>query len=347
MTAVAAPPVAAPARRRRPRRPVVVAWVLAGLALALVIASLAYGTVAVPFLDAMRAAVGVDTGTGADFIVGSVRAPRVYTVIAVGALLAASGALLQSVARNPLASPDLLGISSGASTGAVAFIYLTGVTSSLAIAPAAIGGALAMSALIVLLGSRGATIEPLRMILAGIGLGFVAVSVTTFLLTRIPEQLVPQAYLWTIGSTNARTWQHAAAGALGVAVVVPLVLLLARRLRVLEMGDDLAAGLGVRVARVRLGAVGLAAVAAGAAAALVGPVAFIALVAPALARRLTRSGGVTLVPAILMGVVLTLAADLAARELFSPTQLPIGLFTALIGGPYLMYLLVRSRGAFA
>ena len=127
-------------------------------------------------------------------------------------------------------------------------------------------------------------------------------------------------------------------------VTLVCALLLTRPMRALEMGDDLAASLGVRVRTVRLGAVGLAAVAAGLAAALVGPVAFVALVAPALARRLSRSGAIAPVPAMLMGSALLLLADYAARELFSPTQLPVGLFTALVGAPYLVWLLVRNRG---
>lgn len=325
-------------------RTTVVSLVLAGIALLVIVVSLTTGTATVPFGNAIRAAVGIDTGSLADFIVGQVRAPRVFTAALVGALLAASGAVLQSVARNQLASPDLIGISSGAASGAVIFIWVTGVTSSLAIAPSAVAGALVMSALIVWLGGRG-RIDPMRLIIAGIGLGFVATSTTTYLLTRIPERLVPHAYAWTVGSTNARTWQHVAVGAVAVAVILPAVLALTRGIRALELGDDLAAGLGVRVTRVRLLAVVVAACAAGMAAALVGPLAFIALVAPAVARRLVRSGTYSIAPAVLVGVVLTLLADYAAREMFSPTQLPIGLFTALVGGPYLVFLLVRSRGA--
>lgn len=345
MTVTAAPSTftSRPTKRALSRTAKVSA-VLASLALGLVVVSLTTGTATVPFADAMRAAVGIDTGTIADFIVGQVRAPRVFTAALVGALLAASGAVLQSVARNQLASPDLIGISSGAAAGAVFFIWLTGATSSLAIAPSAITGALVMSGLIVWLGSAG-RIDPMRMIIAGIGLGFVAVSTTTYLLTRIPERLVPHAYAWTVGSTNARTWQHVAVGAVAVALIIPAVVLLTRGIRSLELGDDLAAGLGVRVTRVRLTAVVVAACAAGMAAALVGPLAFIALVAPAVARQLVNKSTYSVAPAVLMGVVLTLLADYAARELFSPTQLPIGLFTALVGGPYLIYLLVRFRGA--
>jgi iron complex transport system permease protein len=127
-------------------------------------------------------------------------------------------------------------------------------------------------------------------------------------------------------------------------VTVPVALWLERRLRVLEMGDDLASGLGVRPVRVRLVAIAIGAIAAGLAAALTGPIGFVALVAPAIARRLVRTEGIVLVPSIVAGAALTAVADLLARELFSPTQVPIGLFTAAIGAPYLLYLLHRARG---
>ena len=324
-------------------RPTWVSLILAVIALAAVSAAVTYGQTALPWWDSVRSAVGIPTNSPADFIVGQLRAPRTYTATLVGALLAGSGALLQSVARNPLASPDLLGVTQGAAAAAVAAIWAFGTTSSLALAPAAVTGALLTSALIVGVGwSRG--IQPLRLIVAGIGIGFVAASITTYLLTAIPERLVPQAYLWTIGSTNARVWDHVAIAAGAIAATVPVALWLERRLRVLEMGDDLAAGLGVRPVRVRLAAIALGALAAGLAAALTGPIGFVALVAPAIARRLVRTEGIVLVPSIIAGAALTATADLFAREIFAPTQVPIGLFTAAIGAPYLLYLLRRARG---
>lgn len=331
--------------RRRLSRPARVTLLIGAVALVVVVVSLWTGTVSVSLWDTLRAAVGIDTGTGADFIVGQLRAPRVYTAALVGALLAASGALMQSIARNPLASPDLLGVSAGAAAGAVACIYLTQTTSSLDLAPWAVLGAMTSAALVILLGSRG-RLEPFRMIIAGIGINFVATAVTTLLLTKIPDNVVPQAYAWIVGSTNARTWEHVWMGVASCLVIVPIGLFMARRLRVLEMGDDLAAGLGLRPGRLRFTALAVAAVAAGLAAALVGPIAFIALVAPAIARRLTRSPGITVAASVLVGVVLTVAADLAARELLGSVQLPVGLYTSLIGGPYLIYLIVRSKGQF-
>ena len=331
--------------RRRMGRVTRVTIVLAVVTLAVIILSLWMGTVSVSLWDTLRAAVGIDTGTGADFIVGQLRAPRVYTAALVGALLAASGALMQSIARNPLASPDLLGISAGAAAGAVLCIYLTQNTSSLALAPWAVTGAMVAATLVIVLGSRG-SIEPFRMIIAGIGIDFVATAAITLILTKIPDNVVPQAYAWIVGSTNARTWEHVAMGAASCLVIIPIGLLLARRLRVLEMGDDLAAGLGLKPGRLRFVALATAAVAAGLAAALVGPIAFIALVAPAIARRITRSPGITVAASALMGAILTVAADLAARELLGSVQLPVGLYTSLIGGPYLIYLIVRSKGQF-
>ena len=147
-------------------------------------------------------------------------------------------------------------------------------------------------------------------------------------------------------STNSRNWEHVSMGFASCLVIVPVTLFMARRLRVLEMGDDLAAGLGLHPGKLRFVALATAALAAGLAAALVGPIAFIALVAPAIARRLTRNPGITVAASVLMGSALTVLADLAARELLKSAQLPVGLYTSLIGGPYLIYLIVRSKGQF-
>ncbi len=345
MTVTAAPraPLAPHVPRRKPKRATVVSIVFAAIALAAVLAALTWGQTPLPLWDSLRAAVGIHTGTGADFVVGQLRAPRALTAVLVGVLLAASGALLQSIARNPLASPDLIGVTQGATAAAVASIWAFGTTSSLALAPAAVSGALVASTLIVLLGWRNG-IQPMRLIIAGIGVGFVAASVTTYLLTAIPERLAPHAYLWTVGSTNARVTEHVVIAAAAVAVTVPVALWLERHLRVLEMGDDLAAGLGVRPLRLRLTAIGIGALAAGLAASLTGPISFVALVAPALARRLARTEGIVLVPSMLAGAALTAVADLAARELFAPTQVPVGLLTAAIGAPYLLFMLHRAKG---
>ncbi len=315
----------------------------AGVVVSIVL-SLAVGQIALPLPEVLKAAVGMPS-EGADFVVGQLRAPRAYTAALVGAMLATSGALMQSVARNPLASPDLLGVTSGASAAAVTAIAVLGTTNSLTLAPFAVAGALATAALITALGWRGG-IQPMRMVLAGIGVGFVATSVTTYLLTKLPERVVGSAYLWTVGSTNARVWLHVVIAASAVAVLLPAAAWLQRRLRVMEMGDDLAAALGVNLVRVRLAAMALAGIAAGLATAVTGPIGFVALVAPAIARRLVGSGAIALGASAVTGALLTSLADLIAREALSPTQLPIGLVTAALGAPYLLVLLARMRRAF-
>jgi len=328
---------------RSPRRPTMVVAAAAALLMIIAVVSLSTGQMPLPLSQVLRAAVGVPS-EGADFIVGQLRAPRVYTAALVGALLAMSGALLQSVARNPLASPDLLGITSGAAAAAVTGIAVLGTSSSLALAPFAVAGALLTAGLIMALGWRGG-IQPLRMVIAGIGVGFVATSITTFLLTRLPERAAGQAYLWTVGTTNVRVWNHVVIGVVALAVISLSAAWLQRRMRVIEMGDDLAGALGVRVPVVRFAAVGIAAISAGIATALAGPIGFVALVAPAIARRLVGSGAIALGASAVVGALLTVVSDLIAREMLAPMQLPIGLVTAAIGAPYLLILLTRLRGS--
>src|SRR5690606_5508858 len=161
----------------------------------------------------------------------------------------------------------------------------------------------------------------------------------------LPEKVAGSAYLWTVGSTNARVWKHVVIAAVALALIVPAAAWYQRRLRVMEMGDDLAAALGVNLVRVRLGAVALSGVAAGLATAVTGPIGFVALVAPAIARRLSASGGIVIGASALMGACLTSVADLVAREALSPTQLPIGLLTAAIGAPYLLVVLKIGRAS--
>ena len=347
MTAIRTRP-AAP-RRRGPSplaslsRARVVALGAGAALVAAVLVSLATGQVHVPFGDVLLAAVGAPADNGAPFIVGQIRAPRIYTAALVGAILAMSGALFQSVARNALASPDLIGVTAGAATAAVTAIAITGNASSLALAPYAMAGAVATAALIVAMGWSGG-IQPARLVIAGIGIGFVATSITTLVLTRLPENSVSQAYAWTVGSTNARTWEHVAIAGAALVAVAAAASYLQRRLRVIEMGDDLAAALGVRVMTVRFVAVAVAALAAGLATAVTGPIGFVALVAPAVARQIGRTGGIAVGTSALVGALLTVLADLAAREVLAPTQLPIGVLTAAVGAPYLLFLLTRLRG---
>lgn len=326
------------------RRTFAVGLALLALVLGLFVLALMIGRADITVLDALKAAVGIPVGSPTDFIVGQVRAPRALTAILVGAMLGLAGAIMQSLTRNPLASPDFIGISAGAGTGAVLTIWLVSASSLWVIAGGAIAGALIVSGLILLLSWRRG-IVPLRLILAGIGMGFVAQSTTQYLLTRMDVHDAGNALGWLVGSVTGRTWTHVTVAAVVLTALAPIVLWHARALRTLEMGDDTATALGIHVTRSRAVLAVCSVLLAAAAVAVTGPIGFIALVAPALALRVTRSAGVTLIPSALMGAALLLAADQVAPQMPATLQLPVGIFTAAVGAPYLLWLVWRaSRG---
>lgn len=328
-------------------RSTVVGLVLAGAVIALACWHLAVGDFAVPIGDVVAAVTGGGSEE-AGFIVRELRMPRTLTGALVGAAMGLSGAVFQSLARNPLASPDVIGVTAGASAAAVAVIVLAaggdviGDVAGPGVAGAALVGGLGAATLVYLLAWRNG-MTGYRLVLMGIAVTAVLTSITSYLLTRADVYEATRATVWITGSLNGRSWSHVRPVLVGVVVLAPVVLGLSRALRVLQMGDDTARALGVRVERARaaliVAAVGLAALATAAA----GPVAFVGFVAPVLARRVVRGGTPALVPSLLMGAVLVLASDLVARRLFAPTELPVGIVTALVGGPYLLWLLWRAN----
>ncbi|WP_062516691.1 FecCD family ABC transporter permease [Demequina gelatinilytica] len=326
------------------RRTFAVGLVMLVALVALVIFALSNGQSSITILDSLKAAVGIPVGAPADFIVGQVRAPRALTAVLVGAMLGLSGAILQSLTRNPLASPDFIGISMGAGTGAVVTLWLIGASSLWVTAAGAAAGALVTAGLILLLSWRHG-IVPLRLILAGIGMGFVANATTQYVLTRMDMHEAGNALGWLVGSVTGRTWTHVSVAAICLAVLLPVVLWNARSLRTMEMGDDAARALGIAVGPARMALALSSVLLAAASVAITGPIGFIALVAPAIALRLTRNAGVTLIPSALMGALLLLAADQVAQLMPTTIQLPVGVFTAAVGAPYLLWLVWRaSRG---
>lgn len=272
-------------------------------------------------------------------MVRELRAPRIAVGLLVGAALGVAGALFQTSARNPLASPDVLGITQGASAGAVAAIVLGGGGPSVPVA--ALAGALLTGALLFGLTWR-AGIDGSRLVLVGIALWAVASAGVDWLLTRADIRDAASAYVWITGSLNARGWEHAVPVALALAVLLPLALAGSRVLGVLQLGDDVARGLGVRMSVAQAGTVliGIGCVAAAVAAA--GPIGFVALAVPQLALRLTGGSRPPVLASAVLGAVLVVGADLAARTLL-PQTLPVGILTAAIGAPYLLWLLVRGR----
>ncbi|WP_246079798.1 FecCD family ABC transporter permease [Nonomuraea mesophila] len=291
-----------------------------------------------------------DAGSPGHFVIMELRLPRALTGALVGAALALSGAIIQSIARNPLASPEILGVTTGASVTVVAGVVasgsvyggVSGLLSTLGIpALALLGGLLGAAVVYGLAWRRG--LDGYRLVLVGIGVAAVFTNVKFWLLTVGDVNDTSRAMIWISGSLNGRGWEHVTPTALALAVLVPLTLLGTRLLDALRFGDDTVTALGVRMNPARalliLAAVLLAAVATASA----GPIAFVALASPQIALRLVRAGRPPLVCSAVIGGVLTTGADLIARTAFSPLELPVGIVTAVLGAPYLIHLIWRSR----
>lgn len=301
--------------------------------------SVSVGDFPIPLADVVPAILG-GGDPASDFIVRVLRLPRALTGVLVGMAFGLSGAIFQSLARNPLASPDIIGVTAGASLAAVLVIVIGGT--SLTVSAAALGGALGATAAIYLLAYRQG-VSGYRLVLVGIGITAVLAALTSYLLTRAEIYDAQRALVWLTGSLNGRGWEHIRPVGAALVVLVPVTLALGRRLLLLEMGDEVARGLGVRVEASRLGLILAGVALAAVATASAGPVAFVALVAPQIARRLVASGGVTLLPAALVGAAITVGADLVGRRVFAPVELPVGVITALVGAPYLLWLLARAN----
>ncbi|MEU8970135.1 iron chelate uptake ABC transporter family permease subunit [Streptomyces monashensis] len=315
----------------------------------LLVAAAAAGVLLIGTGDAKIPAAGVVrtlAGNGTayqDFIVNELRLPRVLVGLLVGASLGLGGALFQSVSRNPLGSPDVLGLSQGSTAGALIVIVLMSGTATQVTLGALIGGLVTGCAIYLLAWKQG--VHGYRLVLVGIGISAIATAVNGYLLTKADIVDAARAVVWMTGSLNGRDWDQVWPLLALCAVLVPVVLAHARGLRMMEMGDDVANALGVRVQRVRLVLMVSSVLLTAAATAAAGPVAFVALTAPQLARRLTRSPGPNLVPSLCMGAALLVAADWASQRAFGADQLPVGVVTGVLGGGYLLWLLVTERRA--
>ncbi|MGV9358951.1 FecCD family ABC transporter permease [Streptomyces misionensis] len=327
--------------RLDPRALIVVVLLLAA-ALAAGVALIGTGDAKIPAADVLRTLAGHGTAYQ-DFIVRELRLPRVLVGLLVGASLGLGGALFQSVSRNPLGSPDVLGLSQGATAGALVVIVLMS-GSAAAVTVGALAGGLVTGLAIYLLAWRQG-VHGYRLVLVGIGVSAMLTAVNGYLLTKADMVDAARAVVWMTGSLNGRDWDQVWPLLALCAVLVPLVLAHGRGLRMLEMGDDTAGALGVPVQRVRLVATTGAVLLTAAATAAAGPVSFVALTAPQLARRLTRSPGPNLVPSLCMGAALLVTADWAAQRAFGADQLPVGVVTGVLGGGYLLWLLVTERRA--
>ena len=261
--------------------------------------SVSVGDFSIPMLNVVPAMLGLGD-EGSVFVVRELRLPRALAGLLVGLAFGLSGAIFQSVARNPLASPDILGIMAGASAAAVLAITLGG--SFVVVALASLVGALALSIAIYVLAYRKG-VSSYRFVLVGIGLSSMAVALTSYLITRADIYEAAEANVWMTGSLNAVGWETIVPLTLILGLLAPLALALGSRLRGLQLNDDIARGLGIGVERARLLSLGVGVVLAGVATAAAGPIAFVAFLAPPIARRLTRTPN-TLVSSALSGAMI-------------------------------------------
>ncbi len=308
---------------------------MAALLLALV--ALGVGDYPLGVVDVVRALV-TDQGF-ATTIVTEWRLPRVLVALVFGAALAVSGALFQSVTRNPLGSPDVIGFSTGSYTGVLVVTTVLG-TGTLGVSAGALVAGLLTALVVYLLAYRDG-VQGFRLIVVGIGVTGMLHGVNVWLLLRAKTEVALAASIWGAGSLSLVGWSQALPAVAVLAVLAPLVWAVRPSLRQLELGDDAASAHGVRVEASRLAVVVLGVALIATVTATAGPIAFVALAAPQIARRLTGSAGLPLVASALTGAVVLLAADVLAQHVL-PTALPVGVVTVVLGGVYLLALIVRE-----
>lgn len=281
-----------------------------------------------------------------EFVIMDLRMPRALAGLVVGIALGVSGAITQSIARNPLASPDVLGITTGASAVAVFLVTVSGgaaaaVVDTVGLSAAALAGGLGTGLLVYFLAWRRG-IDGFRLILIGISVSAVMEAITTWLLVTADIRDVAQAQAWLVGSLDDRSWGEVQVALWGTLALLVVVAAVAFQFKPMHFGDEVAAGLGVRYAAVRAVLLLCAVLLAGVAVSAAGPVPFVALVAPQVAMRLARCPTPPMLASGLVGALLLIGSDLVARAVL-PVSLPVGVVTAAIGGPFLVYLLVRAN----
>ncbi|WP_232021450.1 MULTISPECIES: FecCD family ABC transporter permease [Pseudonocardia] len=327
-------------RARRRRRLLVSGAAIAAAVVIAFVVTLSVGARPVAPLDVLAALTG-SASPGTELVVLRLRLPRALTALLVGTALGLAGALFQRLLRNRLASPDIIGISAGASAAAVAGTVLLGLSAT-GVSVAAVLGALATTALILALTHRDG-LHGVRFVLVGVGIGSGLLAVVSFLMIRASLTSAQENLVWLTGSVNQADWSRTVPLTVACAALVPAALVLARALPRLELGDDTATALGLPVGRVRLALIAVGVLLVAAAVAAAGPVSFVALVCGPLATRAAGPGRGSLPHAAGIGALLVLASDLVARYLVADVALPVGVVTGAIGAPYLLLLLARAR----
>lgn len=324
-------------RRRRARRLRIVVSLLVALLSSMFALTLVLGQSFTPPADVMRVLFGEQV-QGASFAVGQLRLPRAVLSILAGMSFGLGGVAFQTMLRNPLASPDIIGISSGASAAAVFAIVVLSLDGPL-VSVFAVAAGLSVAMLVYGLSFRNG-VAGMRLILVGIGVSAMLESVTAYLLSQAPAWNLQEAMRWLTGSVNGAQLGQALPMLIGLLVFGGLLLSRARDLETLRLGNDTAAALGVNVATTRVlvvvSAVGMIAIAT----AVAGPIAFVAFLSGPIAARIAGSNGSLLVPSALVGAMLVLVGDYCGQFLL-PARYPVGVVTGALGAPYLIYLIIR------
>ncbi|MCZ4077512.1 iron chelate uptake ABC transporter family permease subunit [Rhodococcus sp. H36-A4] len=321
-------------KRRRTTMAVLALLIVLGFAVTLMVGRTFY-----PPAEVVRVLLGQDVA-GASYTVGRLRLPRAVLAITAGFCFGIAGVTFQTMLRNPLASPDIIGISAG-SSAAAAFAIVTLGLGATQVSIFAIVSGLAVALMVYVLSFKDGIVGT-RLILIGIGIAAMLDSVTAYILSRAGQWDLQEATRWLTGSLNGTTWSSVVPVLVAMAVLTPVLLMQSRNLAVTQLGDDMAPALGVRVSRTRLivivAAVGLIAFATAA----TGPIAFVAFLSGPIAARIVGAAGSLLVPAGLVGALLVLVADFVGQYGLG-TRYPVGIVTGVLGAPYLIYLIIRSN----
>ncbi|MDQ0861854.1 iron chelate uptake ABC transporter family permease subunit [Bacillus sp. V2I10] len=330
------------------KKAAIVITTLAVLTVIVLLTSVCIGEVMLNPFQVFRALLGY--GEKMDLlVVQSFRMPRILIALLAGICLASAGGILQGLIRNPLASPDIIGFTSGASTAIVGFFALfsdksNSLTISIHWLPVAAFAGATLIGLIVYFLSWKKGASSFRLVLIGIGMSMLAQSVTTLLMIQGPIYRASEANVWITGSVYGATWEQVRILAPITLVFVLISIVSSRSINILELGDEIATGVGSNVQKNRFLLLLLSTALTGSAVAFAGGIGFVGLIAPHIARRLVGSSFGALLPvAAFIGGLLVMLADLIGRTLFAPLEVPAGVFTAAIGAPYFIYLLYKTR----
>ena len=321
-------------------RVVAVSMILIGIVVLVGFYALTLGETELGLADVWSAITGTaDAGTRR--IVLDWRLPRIVIAVLGGAALGVSGAIFQSMTRNPLGSPDIIGFNTGAYTGAL-LVSLVFTSSAVSVTAGALVGGLATAIIVYALAFKGGLLG-FRLIVVGIAISAMLNALNAWILVAANSEAAVSASIWGQGSLNGVRWPQVMPVLWSLILLLPVCLLLVSRLDLLELGDEYGTVLGVSPERTRLVLLGLGVGLISIITAIVGPITFVALAAPQIARRLVDAAGPQLIPSALVGGVLLLVSDVIAQRIIAPSQVPVGIVTACLGGVYLVWIMSRAR----